>query len=181
MPKRYAKFWNMKQQEHQNLEDFVNHCKMVGKRIEANEKAVIYVILNGLKPSLKTPLLQNDPQTIAQLLEFGTIIAYATLADPINTLAHTIKAMKQELHQIKLAIFSAPPQMIHISLKASKWYPPPSSSLFAQHPVTYQGKCNRSNTLEHTANNFDDNYSTDSQELCTKYFDRPICTQLSAV
>ena len=52
---------------------------MVGKRIEANEKTVFYVILNGLKPPIKTTLLQKDPQTIAQLLENRTIIEYATL------------------------------------------------------------------------------------------------------
>ena len=29
--KRSAEFWNMKQQEHQNLEDILTYCKMVGK------------------------------------------------------------------------------------------------------------------------------------------------------
>ena len=41
MPKWSAEFWNMKQEEHQNLEDFVTHYKMVGKRIEADEKTVL--------------------------------------------------------------------------------------------------------------------------------------------
>ena len=89
------------------------------KRIEVDEKRVLYVILNWLKLSLVTLLLQKDPQAIAQLLENGTIIEYATLADPINNLTPTIKAMQEELDQIKLAIGSIPVQMIQTSLKAS--------------------------------------------------------------
>ena len=69
MLERSVEFCNMKQQKHQNLEDFVTHCKMVGKRIEADEKTVLYVILNGLMSSLRTQLLQKDLQTIPQLLE----------------------------------------------------------------------------------------------------------------
>ena len=37
MPKQYTEFWNMKQQEHQNLEDFLSHYKMVGNTKQTHQ------------------------------------------------------------------------------------------------------------------------------------------------
>ena len=134
------------------------------KRIESDDKTVLYVVSNRLKTSLRTTLLQKDPQINAQLLEYGTIIEYATLANPIYTPAPTIMALQQELHQITMAIPSTPPQTTQISSRACEWHPSPSLSVFAQHPLTYQVQCSRSHTLEHTANNFDANHSMESQD-----------------
>ena len=64
---------------------------MAGIRLEADEQTVLYVILNGLQSFLRAPLFQKHPQTITQVLEYGTIIQYATFSDPIITLPPTIK------------------------------------------------------------------------------------------
>ena len=42
---------------------------MVGKRIAAADKTVLFVILKGLKLTIRTPFLQKDPQTIEELRE----------------------------------------------------------------------------------------------------------------
>ena len=43
----------------------------------ADDKTALYVVLNGLKKSLRTPLLQKDLQTFSKLTEDGTILKYA--------------------------------------------------------------------------------------------------------
>ena len=97
MPERFAEFWNMKQQEHQNLEDFVSHCKIVGKRLDADEQTVLYVILTDHSVCtcvcmcvcvLRAPLLHYFKRICRQLHKYSNTERLSSMLLPVIQFIH---------------------------------------------------------------------------------------------
>ena len=61
-----------------------------------------------LKPAIRTPLMQKDPQTIEQLREYGTVIKYSDQSDHVEEQTQATKAIQEQLHKIQLTtVFAA--------------------------------------------------------------------------
>ena len=61
--------FNTKQQPSQSVDDFVAYMQKFAKFVEADEKMVMFAVLNGLRPEISTYVTQQQPKDIRELLD----------------------------------------------------------------------------------------------------------------
>lgn len=63
------KLFTRKQSPAESAEDFVAAVKKIGRRIEADEALLRYVIINGPRPSIAAHVIQQQPETMAEVFQ----------------------------------------------------------------------------------------------------------------
>ena len=65
--------FNMKQQPNQTADDFVAQMRHAAKLVEADEKMLLYAVLNGLRAEVASFVTQRQPQDVKELLDFARV------------------------------------------------------------------------------------------------------------
>jgi len=75
--------FNRRQQEGENVDDYIASMRKLSKVIETDDKLTRYAILNGLRPVLASYVTQQKPDTMEALLEVARIAEIT--CTPANT------------------------------------------------------------------------------------------------
>ena len=92
--------WNNPQQPNEKVDDFVIRIKKAASRIQVPDTVVQYALLNGMRPNIRTFVLQNNCQTTDEILRSGRIAEASLSQDPLSSaLLETLKVTNQTAAQ----------------------------------------------------------------------------------
>jgi len=74
--KSAKEIFSRKQEDRENVDDFVAHMRKIGKVIGADEKLLSYAIRNGLKSPIAAYVTQQKPQNLDGLLEAARVAEF---------------------------------------------------------------------------------------------------------
>jgi len=73
-----ARLWDMKQGKSQSIQDFVAHILVKSEPLALSTETILAIVLNGLKPDLRSHVLKANAQNIDAVLHHGTLFEMAT-------------------------------------------------------------------------------------------------------
>ena len=92
-----------KQMPNEGVEDYIGIMRKLGRAIEAEEKMVIYAILNGLKDHLATYTTRQKPETVDALLDAARTAEMTCMETPSGTdLSQQMTEIREEMKKLSL-------------------------------------------------------------------------------
>src|SRR6218665_3129164 len=98
-----ARLWDMKQGKSQSIQDFVAHILVKSEPLALSTETILAIVLNGLKPDLRSHVLKANAQNIDAVLHHGTLFEMATcFHDSDNPqILKQLSDMQAQLHQLQ--------------------------------------------------------------------------------
>ena len=118
---RERDLYSLKQLPTQTAVQFITSVQTATSQLDWDVEKTIRVAIGGLRPTIRTFVIQKEPATMAALIEAATVAEHSTSTDTgIDTLLTELQTIKQQMAELSAA--NTPPATIH---QAS--FPPSSS------------------------------------------------------
>ena len=125
-----SSLWKNPQQLNESVNDFLIRARKVASRLGMSDEVLHYAVINGLRPNIRTHVLQQGVGDLADTIKRAKICEAATTGDPItNLLVESMKTntklAEQQAEQLKqlsaqVAALSASQSLQEIADKAQK-------------------------------------------------------------
>ena len=91
--------FNTKQLASQSVDDYVAHMQQLAKFVGAEDKMVLFAILNGLRPEISSYVTQKQPKDVRELLDHARV---GEMTSPISAEKDTATSVQLALVQDQL-------------------------------------------------------------------------------
>src|SRR6218665_2937169 len=101
--KSIARLWDMKQGTSQSIQDFVATILVKSEPLNLSTETILAIVLNGLKPDIRSHVLKANAQNIDAVLHHGTIFEVATGLHDLDNfqILKQLSDMQAQLNQLQ--------------------------------------------------------------------------------
>jgi len=106
--RRASEFWSRNQRPTESVEEYRMEMLRQAREVSAPDDMIRYVVMRGLRPELRTYVMQQNPATTTDLLEAAKV-ADATVVDPGSTVTSEIlEAVNRLEHRVAAPVDDRP-------------------------------------------------------------------------
>lgn len=117
-----AKLWNSKQETGEAGQDYIARVRTLASKVNLGEENIIMILINGLKPTLKSFIIRSQPTTMADLTK--QIILFESSEEGESSISDLAK----NLNEIKISL-AALSNNKHVKFDEESSYEQPQNNL----------------------------------------------------